>query len=263
MSLHTIDIHSHLADHYFNEDRSEILSRMKDSGIGTIAIGVDAPSSRDAVMLAQEHDNVWACVGVHPEDGDVFDTQTFVTLLEHKKIVAIGECGLDYFRTDDKQTARSKQLPEFEKQIDFAIGHNLPLMLHVRPSKGSVDAYDEVIDLLESHSREYGEKLRGNAHFFAGNEQQAKRLFTIGFTISFTGVITFTNDYDEIVTMAPLDMLHAETDAPFVTPKPHRGKKNEPTYVSYVVEKIAEIKGIEIEKTKRTLLSNAKRIFGV
>lgn len=258
-----IDIHSHLADHYFEDDRGEVIERMKAAGVGTITIGVGDKTSRDAIQCAETYDNVWACIGAHPEEGEHFDESVYEELVAHEKVVAIGECGLDYFRTDDKQAAYKKQLPEFEKQIAFAIKHDKPLMLHVRPSKGSFDAYDDVIDVLEREARACGSRLKGNAHFYAGNESQAKRLFDIGFTISFTGVITFTSDYDDIVRMAPLDMLHAETDAPYVTPKPHRGKKNEPTYVTYVIERIAELKGKELEETSKQLQDNCTTLFGI
>ena len=258
-----IDIHSHLADHYFDEDRDEVIARMHASDVETITIGVDEKTSQDAIECAAKYDNVWACIGVHPEDGDSFDELVFNELVQHDNVVAIGECGLDYFRTDDKIAARKKQLPFFEQQIHFALEHDLPLMLHIRPSKGSVDAYDEVLEVLLRSGRAAGRPPRGNAHFFAGNVDQAKRFFDLGFTISFTGVITFTNDYDDVIQMAPLDMLHAETDAPFVTPKPHRGKRCEPMHVVHVVEKIAQLKKLSIEDTAEQLLANAARLFNI
>ena len=259
--MQTIDIHSHIADHYFDKNRDGVLARMEESQTGTIAIGVDFDSSNDASKLAQEHEHVWACIGAHPEEGAKFDEAQFAPLL-HDRVVAVGECGFDYFRTDDKEKTKKEQVPEFEKQIAFAEAHDLPLMLHIRPTKGSVDAYDDALDILESSFRTLGEKIRGNAHFFAGSLEQAKRFFDIGFTISFTGVITFASDYDAIVQESPLSMLHAETDAPFVTPAPYRGKQNEPPYVIEVIRKISELRDEPMDLVQTVLRDNCKRVFG-
>jgi TatD DNase family protein len=147
--------------------------------------------------------------------------------------------------------------------MEFAVKYDKPLMIHCRPSKGTVDAYEEMADYLAGRKREYGEGLRGNMHFFVGNTAVAKRFYEIGFTTSFTGVLTFTHDYDEVVRQAPIDMLMTETDAPFAAPVPFRGRRNEPSYVRYVVEAIARIRGIDSEAAREAVVSNARRVFGV
>jgi TatD DNase family protein len=144
----------------------------------------------------------------------------------------------------------------------LAVQVNKPLMLHGRPSTKTMDAYEDMLYILERAKNIYGDKLRGNAHFFVGNIDIAKRFLAIGFTMSFSGVITFTHDYDEVLRFLPLDMIHAETDSPYATPAPNRGKRNSPLYVKYIYEKIAEIKGLEKETVRLQLLENAKRVFG-
>jgi TatD DNase family protein len=129
-------------------------------------------------------------------------------------------------------------------------------MIHAR------DAYAELLELLEPIKLEYGEKLRGNVHFFAGDGQTARRFFDLGFTVSFTGVITFTRDYDEVIGSAPLEKIMAETDAPYVSPVPYRGKRNEPSYVSEVVKRIALIRGAEEEAVRAALVNNALSMIG-
>jgi TatD DNase family protein len=143
----------------------------------------------------------------------------------------------------------------------LALSHDLPLMLHIRSSKGTQDAYLDALVVLEHHAKIAGSKLRGNVHFFAGDEEILRRFLAIGFTISFTGVITFTHDYDELIKLTPLNMLMAETDAPFVAPVPHRGKRNSPLYIPQVVKRLAELKGEPLEAVKHTLIENTIRSF--
>ena len=268
-----IDIHCHLDFPDYGDEISGVLERMKENEVGAITIGTDIESAKRAVKLAEENENVWACIGVHPVDegapslviregshdsekGELFDTKEFEKLVVHPKVVAIGECGLDWFRIDQKDLASEKkrQTALFESQINFAIKHNKPLMLHCRNS------YDDVLDILESYKNK---NLRGNAHFFAGTVEQAKRFLDLGFTLSFTGVITFTHDYDEVIKSVPIESIMSETDAPFVAPVPHRGKRNEPCYVIEVIKKIAEIKGEPEELVREVLLKNALQNFNI
>ncbi len=134
-------------------------------------------------------------------------------------------------------------------------------MLHIRSSKGKQDAYLDALNIIEHHQKLSGGKLRGNAHFFAGDMDVLKRLLGNGFTVSFTGVLTFTKDYDELVKYVPLDMIMSETDAPFVAPVPHRGKRNSPLHVPEVVKAIAEIRGEELDVVKEAMVANAMRHF--
>lgn len=258
MKFKYIDVHSHLNSTEYDTDRDAVIARMQEQGIATITIGTTLADSQQAVELADKYENIFACIGVHPvdEQKEVFDETAFAELVKHPKVVAIGECGLDYFRLEGEsleEKARQKQL--FEQQIQFALKYDKALMLHCRA------AYEDVLIILESYKKVYGAKLRGNAHFFAGDWEQALRFVAIGFTISFTGVVTFARSYDEIIKDTPIAMILSETDAPFVAPIPYRGKRNEPTYVPEVVRSLAQIRGEKMEDMAQTLVSNAERIF--
>ena len=253
------DIHCHLDDEKYELDRQEVFDRLKESDTWAITIGTDNKSSKDAVTLAERNDGVFAVIGIHPRYEQVFEENYFYELALSKKVVGVGECGLDYFKLEENifDAEKRRQLSVFEAQIAFAVDRGLPLMLHCR------DAYSDVLDVLESKAKEYGEKLKGNAHFFAGNLSIAKRLWTLGFSTSFTGVITFARDYDEIIKMAPKGLLMSETDAPYVAPVPYRGKRNEPVYVCEVAHKIAEIRGEDKGEVKRYLVENALKAFSL
>lgn len=253
-----IDIHSHLNSEQFDGDIEQAAARLEETDTTTIVVGTSLADSIKAVELAEKHDRIYACVGLHPVDdiNAVFDTKTFEALLQNPKVVAIGECGLDFFHSD-KISDFERQSKLFLAQVDFALLHDLPLMIHSRA------AYPELLDILESLHRQHGEKLRGDIHFFAGTLEEAQRFWNIGFTTSFTGVITFATQYDEVIRNAPLDMLMSETDAPYVAPVPYRGKRNEPSYVSEVVKKIAEIRGEGIEVIQKALVSNAEKMFKI
>ncbi|MEQ1561187.1 MAG: TatD family hydrolase [Nitrospira sp.] len=264
------DIHSHLYFPDFDHDREAEIKKIKHAKIGTITIGTSFDTSKIAVEMAGKHDNLFACIGQHPSDLDessVFD-ERLTDLADDKKVVAIGECGLDYFRlplegevSGDNFILKTIQKTIFEYHIDLALSKDLPLMLHIRSSKGTQDAYRDALDILEHHFKLSGGRLRGNAHFFAGDIDTLKRFLSIGFTVSFTGVITFTPDYDELVKATPLSMILSETDAPFVAPVPHRGKRNSPLYVEEVVKRIAEIKGEDLEVVRVAILANVMRVF--
>jgi len=264
MNFEYFDIHSHLYFKDYDEDREEEIEKMKKHKIGTITIGTDFESSKIAIEMAEKHQNLFACIGQHPGDlnkDSVFD-ERLRTLADNEKVVAIGECGLDYFRMEvDDILLKSIQKTIFEYHIDLALEKDLPLMLHIRASKGTMDAYNDALNILEHHYKISGNKLKGNAHFFAGDMQVLKRFLDIGFAVSFTGVITFTNDYDEFVRAVPLDRIMSETDSPFVAPVPHRKGRNSPQHVPLVVEKIAEIRGEPVHTVKEAILANVKAYF--
>jgi TatD DNase family protein len=235
---------------------------MRDVGVGTITIGTDVEDSKKAVALAEENENIYASIGVHPADdaGAIFDEAVFEKLAESEKVVAVGECGLEYFNlTGDIEVEKNRQKELFAQHIAFAQKHNLPLMIHARPTKGSMDAYRDVLEMLKT-AREKA-PVRANFHFFAGDMGIAKDAIEIGFTLSFTGVITFARQYDEVIRFAPSGMIMAETDSPYVAPVPYRGKRNEPTFVSEVVKTMAEIRGGDVETVRVQLLKNVKRVF--
>jgi TatD DNase family protein len=255
-----IDIHSHLDSEDYDADRAEVLVRMKEGGVGTITIGANLIESKKAVEIAENNENIWACIGVHPEyvgrEKGVFDEPEFEKLVKSPKVVGIGECGLDYFRLKD-DLIKEKQKELFESQIEFAIKHDKPLMLHIR------EAYNDALEILNNYKKEAGEKLRGNAHFFAGNVEIAKKFLDLGFTMSFTGVITFTHDYDEVIRYIPQNSIMSETDAPFVAPVPFRSKRNEPSFVIEVIKKLAEIRDEDFDVLNSAILQNAKRVFAI
>ncbi len=254
------DIHCHIESELYDEDRTEVINRLVEANTLAISVGTDIESSHKVVTLAKENKNIFACVGIHPRDDEkaIFNEKEFQILVNNPKTVAMGECGLDYFNLEGEAVGeKRRQKKLFEQQINFAIENNKPLMIHCR------DAYGDVLDILENYAREYGDGLRGNMHFFAGDMDIARRLLDINFTISFTGVITFARNYDEVIKYIALSSLLSETDAPYVAPKPLRGKRNEPVYVSRVAEEIALIRGEEASFVKKALVQNALRVFQI
>jgi TatD DNase family protein len=262
------DIHSHLNFKDFDADREEVIAQITKRRIGTITVGTDLKSSKEAADLARRHDNLFASIGLHPADnrGETFSEAEFAALVKDPKVVAIGECGLDYTfaRSGPKKETpahineaveKKRQKAEFEKQIEFAVENDKPLMIHCR------DAYSDVIAILQSKKKEFGDKLRGNFHFFTSPIEIARQCLELGFTVSFTGPITFVAEYADIVKYVPLPKMMAETDAPFAAPVPYRGKRNNPLYVEEIVKKIAAIKGLNLDRVKKQLANNVFDIF--
>lgn len=248
-----IDIHSHLDYISEGKERNDALERMKEKGVGTITVGADLKRSKRGIAIAEANENVWATIGVHPEYNEDWNKaeKIFEGLVNNPKVVAIGECGLDYFKIKTNEE-KNTQKEMFEGHINFSLKHNKPLMLHIR------DAYDDALEIIKKYP-----ETRGNVHFFAGNKDIAKSFLDLGFTLSFTGVITFTEDYNEVIKYIPQNMIMSETDAPWVAPVPHRGKKNEPAYVAYVVEKMAKIRRENPDVLNDAIIENAKRVFGL
>ncbi len=286
MNFKYIDIHSHTNFKAFEEDRDAVIMRALDAGVAVINVGTQIDTSRFAVEMANKYDGVYAIIGLHPihtgasyhdtkelgeegkaftSRGEVFNYEEYKKLIVDPKVVAIGECGLDYYRCTPETIAKQKEA--FIEQINLANEFSKPLMLHIRnnPENKTLNAYSDALEILKEHLD--GESLpagrRGDVHFFAGTLEDAKMFVDFGFTLSFTGVITFTHDYDEVVKVTPLDMIMSETDSPYITPVPYRGKRNEPVYVIEVVKKIAEIKGLPVEEVAQQLVMNAKRVFKI
>jgi TatD DNase family protein len=276
-----IDIHSHLNFDIFKNDLDKVVARMKEQDLFCINIGTKFTTSKKAVDLALEHENMYAIVGLHPihvnpsfHDTDEIGTETkpfksvgedfneddYADLIKNKKVLGVGECGLDYYHTEGSDTVAitkniTRQKENFEKQIEFAIKHDLPIMIHCR------DAYDDVLEILKKFKKTAGSKLRGNVHFYAGTIEQADQFLNLDFDISFTGVITFAKQYKELVRFVPLNRIHAETDCPYVAPVPFRGQRNEPVYTIEVIKKFAEIKNENFEEVAKQLILNFKRLF--
>ena len=270
------DIHAHLNFHAFAHDRNEVIKRTLAGGVRVINVGTQQSTSRAALTLAQAYDGLWATVGLHPIHtdksfhdtaelgegggefagrGEKFDAEFYRELAIHPKVVAIGECGLDFYRLEAE--TKTKQEEAFRAQIALALELDKPLMIHCR------DAHEEVLAILREYKKEAEERLRGNIHFYSGTLEQAREYWRLGFTLSFTGVITFARDRDEIIKTLPPEAIMIETDAPYVAPAPYRGKRNEPLYVVEVARKIAELRGIPLEEVAETTAANAKRVFSI
>lgn len=262
--MHTIDTHSHFNLSQFDADQAEAIVRMREAGVGTICIGIDAGTSEKAVALAAQHPDIWACVGQHPTEwGTPFNVEQMHELASKSRVVAIGECGLDYFRESERIIdAKEKQHSLFQSQIELAARLDLPLMLHIRPEAGIMTAYTDALDMLEMY-KEHWPLMRGTAHFFAGTKEIADRFLALGFHISFSGVITFVPEYEILVAHVPLERMLSETDAPFAAPAPYRGRRNEPAYVVEVVKKIAEIKNLGLAVVQEQLFQNAQTLFSL
>jgi len=258
-----IDIHSHLNIEPLRANRAEVISRMVENEVSTITIGVDYETSVEAIEIAEKYDFIYAGIGLHPNDNldEEFDIEKYRLLAQNQKVVCIGECGLDYFRNEGEDfKIRQKEI--FLRHIELAIELNKPLMIHARPSKNTMDAYIDALDILEEYKKSSPD-LMGNFHFFVGDLGIAKKILDIGFTVSYDGPITFSHDYDEVIKFLPIESIMAETDAPFAAPVPHRGKTCEPFMVIEVYKKIAEIKSLDLETVVAKLGENAKRVFKI
>lgn len=287
MSLKYIDIHSHLNLSPLLENQEAVLAKMREMGIGTITVGTGLATSREAIKISEENPGLcWATVGLHPchtcgNDSEEYHELEMEELARHNRVVAIGETGLDYFHEDTPES-RKTQEDIFRKHIQLAQKVNKPLMLHVRSSKGSDDAYYDALEILSQYrnsvrsadaifrSEESSEKNapmseeefpRANFHFFSGSKECMEKIIEAGYTISVDGPITFSRDYDDMIRACPIESLMIETDAPFAAPAPYRGKTCEPWMVGEVCKKIAEIKGIEHEAVRQQVLNNTQNFF--
>ncbi|MBI5816805.1 MAG: TatD family hydrolase [Candidatus Yonathbacteria bacterium] len=254
------DIHSHVNDARFDQDRIEVIEHTLRGGVFTISVGTDRRSSELVTQLAEFYDGMYSSIGIHPTDNtkEQFNEKYFTELAGSRKVVAVGECGLDYLRAADaSESEKKRQKDLFETQIEFAVRIGKPLMVHCR------EAHRDAIDILASKKREHGDKLWGNIHFFSAGPDIAKQYLELGFSMSFSGVITFARDYDDTVRYVPLSMIMSETDSPYAAPVPFRGKRNESLYVEEVVKKIAEIRGEPLETVAHALVANAFKIFRI
>ncbi len=282
MEFKYIDNHAHLNFSAYEADRQETIKRAEDAGVAVINVGTQKDTSKKCVEIAESADNCFAIVGLHPvhtsksfhdekeigeggveftSRGEIFDYDYYKKLCQSPKVVGIGECGLDYYRCELQgasfEEEKEKQKEVFRKQIELAIEVKKPLMLHIR------EAYKDVLEILTQNSKLKTLTYPGNAHFFAGTLEEAKEFLDLGFTLSFTGVITFAKQYEELIKFVPLEMMLSETDCPYVSPVPYRGKRNEPAYVIEVIKKIAEIKGLPFEEVAKQLRENSKRVWGI
>lgn len=251
------DTHAHLDDERFDEDRDSVIAQCRQDGVDLILnAGSNMETSVRAIALAGKYDFIYAAVGVHPHDASQMDQESIgalAALAENKKVRAIGEIGLDYHYD---LSPRDVQQKRFVEQIDLARQLRLPIIVHDR------EAHGDVMDIFKkSRIKEVG----GVLHSFSGSVEMAQECLRMGLYLSISGPVTFSNAKKtvEAVREIPLDMLLIETDSPYLTPVPHRGKRNYPGYVRFVAEKVAEIKGITFAEVAHKTMENGKRLFGI
>lgn len=250
-----IDSHAHLEMPEFRKDLESVIQRAKEAGVGYIfTVGTEKKDWMRALEIAHSHPLVYAILGVHPHNAKEIDHETYPALrklCQNEKVKAYGEIGLDFYRN---HSPREVQLKRFREQIGVARELKLPIVVHDR------EAHQETLEVLKS---EKAEECGGIIHCFSGDDEMAKACIDMGFYISVPGSITYKNagPFHEIVKRLPLESLLVETDAPFLAPVPFRGKRNEPSFVRYTAEKIAEIKKVSFEKVAEATTENALRVF--
>lgn len=258
------DTHCHLNFEWFDEDREAVIQRARMAGVDRILNpGIDLESSRTAVALAQQVEEVYAAIGVHPNDALTWNDETADALRElagQPKVVAIGEIGLDYYRD---RAPRNLQRDVFQEQLRLAAELSLPVVIHNREATADVVEIlrEWQVELLSTNTLLAG--APGVLHSFSAGHETALETIDLNFMIGITGPVTFRNtlELQALVGDLSLDHLLIETDAPFLTPHPHRGERNEPAYVKLVAEKIAEIHGMPFEMTAEVTRINADRLF--
>ncbi|EIW15869.1 MULTISPECIES: TatD family hydrolase [Pelosinus] len=250
------DSHAHIDDEKFDIDREEVIQRAIDNGVtGIINVGASMESSARSIALAEKYEGIYAAVGIHPHDAkDALDTdyEQLVRWTALDKVVAIGEIGLDYYYDF---SPREVQRSVFIHQLDVARQTNMPFIIHDR------DAHGDVLEILKKEAK----GLKGVLHCFSGSLEMANEVIKMGLYVSIAGPVTFKNaaKLPEIVTKVPLEYLLVETDSPYLTPQPYRGKRNEPAYVKLVAEQVANLRGIELDVLAKATSENVKRLFGI
>lgn len=283
-----IDTHCHVHFQAYKEDMDAVVKRALDAGVGMITVGTQSTTSKNGLALAERYDGVWCTIGLHPnhlhaqefaDDNELspddkqhthgvkiktraehFDVEYYRELVSHPKVVAIGEFGLDYFRVPpgvDLETLKSEQALAVREQMRFATQSSKPIVIHCR------DAHADQFQLLKNEIDSGGLKKRGVIHCFTGTAEEAAKYKEIGFYVSFTGIVTFGKNVMETAREVPLDQILIETDSPYLTPAPHRGKRNEPTNVVFIAESIAKLKGVSVDEVARVTTENASRLFGL
>ncbi|MFZ5365618.1 MAG: TatD family hydrolase [Patescibacteria group bacterium] len=274
-----IDTHAHVNFQAFDKDRDEVMNRAAENKTAMILVGANYKSSLKAAEMANKYPNTFAAVGLHPthlteqvfeEEGgkifakaEKFDLSAFEELALNVDVKAIGECGLDYYHLNpnipfEEQKKLQKQV--FSAHLELAHRQNLPLLLHCRSEKeGSSAAYEDMLSVLRSSRA----RPRGVLHCFSADWETAKQFLSLGFYLGFNGIITYSKSVDllEVIRRIPKHRILSETDCPYLTPVPFRGKRNEPIYVEYVIEKIAQVREISYESAAKLTLSNAKKLF--
>ena len=273
------DSHTHLNLAAFNQDLEQIIQKNNREGVFVINVGTCLETSEKAITIANQYKNNWATIGLHPshtmpmkldkKEITITDSKldflapetfnkNFELLLQEPKVVAIGECGLDYtylkdFSIEEQKLYKKMQKNEFRKQIQIAQKYQLPLNLHIR------HLYEQALSILEE------EKFTAKAvfHFFTGSQNQAKAILNKNFLLGFSGVITYSSEMDLVIKETPLEKILIETDAPYVAPVPFRGQRNEPIYVKEIAKKIAQIKKLPLKEVIRVTFDNTLKFFDI
>jgi len=281
-----IDTHAHVNFAAFKDDADEVIRRSLVAETWMVLVGAEIKTSNRALSFANKYEKgVYAAVGLHPvhlEDGRVdtgedgensgfisraeeFDYGSYEKLAKFEKVVAIGEIGLDYYHLDpakDLAAVKKRQHEVLAQQLLLARSLDLPVIIHCR------QAHDDLLALLQDFKKEYGHLIPadrpwGVIHCFSGDEDLAWKYFKLGLLISFTGLITFSQQWDDLIRKIPLDRLMIETDTPYMTPEPYRGQRNEPLLVQYVARRIADIRGIKLEKVAESTTNTARNFFRI
>jgi len=251
-----VDSHAHLEMDEFDGDRDAVIHRARKKGVnGIVTVGVNLEDSRKAVALAERYDTVYASVGIHPHDVTTIDKTTYDQIKDLSKsdrVVAYGEIGLDFFRN---RSPEDIQIRRFGEQLELAAELDLPVIIHDR------EAHREIVEMIQTGRNDKG----GVIHCFSGDYDMALRCLDMGFYISIPGTVTYrkSEPLREIVKRLPLDRLLVETDCPYLSPEPKRGKRNEPAYVAYTAQGIALIKGLPIEEVEDITTRSARVLFGI
>ena len=254
------DTHCHLNFKPFKDDWRDVIDRAFDNNTWMINFGVDEETSQRAVEIAENYqDGVYASAGFHPiyikdkneKVEDIINENFYSKIVKNLKVVAIGEIGLDYYHTKD-ENLKELQKKVLRRQIEIAKKFSKPIILHSR------EATDNLMEIVKEFL-----PLNAVIHCFSESGETAKKYLDMGLLISFTGIITFTDKYDETIKNIPLDKIMIETDAPYLAPVPHRGERNEPLFVKYVAQKIADIKKISLEEVAEQTTKNAREFFGI
>jgi TatD DNase family protein len=277
-----VDTHAHVNFNAFKNDADEVIQNSLNEGVWMINVGSEYKTSRRALDYANRYEKgVYAAVGLHPihlfpqkaegEDyefktnGEEFNYDIFEKLAKFEKVVAIGEIGLDYYHLEagaDIQQMKRKQKEVFIEQLLLARRLDLPAIIHCR------QAHDDMIELLSDFKKEFkglipSKRPWGVMHCFSGNEDLAWKYFGLGMLVSFTGLVTFSRQWDDLIRRLPCDKFMIETDCPYMTPEPFRGQRNEPALVGYVAKRIAEIKNLSFERIAQATSDNARSFFNI
>ncbi len=297
MNHRFIDTHCHIHFQAYKDDMNDVVKRSLDAGVGMITVGTQSTTSKNGIALAEKYDGVWCTIGLHPNHlhaqefvdeneveplavgetlvvarepspatqtiktrAETFDPAYYAELVKHPKVVAIGEFGLDYYRLPpgvDVDAMKRDQTESVRAQLQFASEFNKPVVIHCR------DAHADQAALLREEIAHGGLARRGVIHCFTGTADEAAMYRDLGFLVSITGIVTFGKNVQEAVRQIPLEQIMLETDAPYLTPAPNRGKRNEPVYIEHIAAKVAELHNVSVDEVARVTTENAVRLFGL